>query len=387
MKAALAGALALAAAIGIGRFAYTALLPATQLGLRFDDAAAGAIASANLIGYLAGAIAGRAVAAAPHRRAAVRAALAAVVASTVLLAFTTSWWGWSALRLVAGLAGGVVFVAVSAAALEPREGDPPRPGVLYAGVGFGIAVTGAAAAVIPVSAWRAAWIVLAGIAAVASIFPWFAITAPPAAATPHGTEDRRTPPAPASHEGQPFSLRRLSAAYFLEAVGYIVSGTFTVLAVRRTPGLADLAPWAWTAAGLAAAPSALLWSAFGRRVGLRAALVTAYLCQAAGMALPALSSSAFAAVVGALFFGGTFMGIATLTMSAARVIAPHDLARTVGSLTVIYGLGQIAGPALAGAISNRTGGPGPAVLAAAAAVAVGGALLARRSPSPRDASR
>ena len=39
---ALAGAAALAVAMGIGRFAYTALLPSLQRGLGFDDAAAGA---------------------------------------------------------------------------------------------------------------------------------------------------------------------------------------------------------------------------------------------------------------------------------------------------------------------------------------------------------
>jgi predicted MFS family arabinose efflux permease len=385
MKAALAGALALAAAIGIGRFAFTALLPATQLGLRFDDATAGAIASANLVGYLLGAIAGRAVAAARVRPLAVRAALVAVVASTALLAVTTSWWGWSALRFVAGAAGGVVFVAVSAAALEPRAGEAPRPGVLYSGVGVGMAITGATAAIVPVSSWRAGWLVVAAIAAALSVLPWVAIAAPPPRAGRHPPADAPAPAVLASTAPQPFSLGRLALAYFLEAVGYIVSGTFTVLAVRRTPGLAQLAPWAWTLAGLAAAPSALLWSALGRRAGLRAALVTAHLAQAGGMALPALSPSALAAAVGALFFGGTFMGIATLTMSAARAIAPRDLARTVGSLTAVYGVGQIAGPALAGVISHRTGSPGPAVLAAAAAVAVGGAVLVpRRGPRGSD---
>ncbi len=57
-RSAVDGALALAAAMGIGRFAYTALLPATQRALGAGDDVAGAIASVNLAGYLAGVRAG-----------------------------------------------------------------------------------------------------------------------------------------------------------------------------------------------------------------------------------------------------------------------------------------------------------------------------------------
>src|SRR5512146_686154 len=178
MRAALAGAFALAAAVGIGRFAYTALLPASQAGLALDDAAAGAIASADLLGYLVGALAGRGFATATRRGGAVRVALAAVAASTALLAVAVSPWTWAALRCIAGIGGGIVFVLVSAAALEPREGEPPRPGILYSGVGVGIAITGATAALLPVDAWRAAWIVLSVIATILALPAWYLLAGP-----------------------------------------------------------------------------------------------------------------------------------------------------------------------------------------------------------------
>jgi hypothetical protein len=104
------------------------------------------------------------------------------------------------------------------------------------------------------------------------------------------------------------------------------------------------------------------------------------------MALPLLSSSAAAALLGAAFFGGTFIGIATLAISAAAVITPLHFGRTVGTLTVVYGIGQIVGPAAAGAISSRVGTTGPAVLAAAAAVAIGGGILAWPSRAGRRGS-
>jgi MFS family permease len=70
------------------------------------------------------------------------------------------------------------------------------------------------------------------------------------------------------------------------------------------------------------------------------------------------------------------MGITTLAMAEGRALAPDAPGRIVGTLTAVYGVGQVLGPLLAGAISERLGGPAPAVLAAAGAVALGGLLLA-----------
>jgi MFS family permease len=406
---ALAGALALAAAMGIGRFAYTALLPAAQAALGFDDAAGGAIASANLVGYLVGVLAARGITRGATRARALRAGIALTALSTVLLVASGSTVAWSALRLAAGIASGLVFVLASAAALEVPSGEHPHPGVLYSGVGIGIALAGLVAAVLAGADWRAAWGVLGVMAAVLGGPAWIVLTRSSPSPLPSGdaASGRRrrrlfSPPLPTPSVGSgpsrgegdrkepaakvaapPFSLARLGAAYLLEGLGYIVSGTFAVVAVRRTPGLEALAPWTWTLTGLAAAPSALLWSAIGRRIGLRAALVLAHGVQAVGMSLPSLSPSAAAAITGAILFGNTFIGIVTLAMSAARALAPHAFARAVATLTALYGVGQIAGPLAAGALSRRLGDPRPGVLGAAGAVALGGLLLAWPSRRPR----
>jgi MFS family permease len=368
-----AGALALAAAMGIGRFAYTALLPPTQRALGFDDRAAGAIASLNLLGYLAGALVARSLRTPAVRLGGLRAGLATTAIATALLAGASSLAGWGALRAAAGVASGLVFVLGSAAALDPGDDPaPPRPGLLFAGVGAGIALSGFAAAVLSGGDWRTAWLVLAAAAAVLSIPAWRVLASQPS----RGQEPAQRFAAPRAEDRESIPLPRLAAAYFLEGLGYIVSGTFAVVAVQRTPGLEGLAAWTWTLAGLAAIPSALAWTWVGRRFGLRPALAAAFAAQSAGMALPSLSSSAAAAVAGAVFFGGTFMGITALTMTAAREIAPAAVARLIASLTVLYGIGQVIGPVAAGAISRRAGDPRPAVLAAAVAVGVGAAIVA-----------
>jgi len=367
---ALRGALALAAAMGIGRFAYTALLPETQLALGAGDDVAGALASANLLGYLAGVLAARQLAGRRERGGALRLGLAVTALATALGAATTSLAAWAVLRVAAGVASGLVFVLASAAALEAAAS---HAGLLYSGVGLGIALSGSVAALAPPGAgYRPPWLALALIASGLSLPAFRSLAGPPGALA--------APAAARAPGGSPLGLSRLSAAYFLEGFGYIVSGTFAVAAVRRTPGLEDLAPWTWVLTGLAAVPSALLWASFGRHLGTARALAAAHLLQAVGMSLPCLWRSPAAALAGAALFGGTFMGITTLAMAAGRRLAPEAPGRIVGTLTAVYGVGQVLGPLVAGALSKRLGDPAPAVLLAAGAVALGGALLVAPVP-------
>jgi MFS family permease len=131
----------------------------------------------------------------------------------------------------------------------------------------------------------------------------------------------------------------------------------------------------WMLAGLAAAASTLLWPALAARFGTVRALVAAHALQALGIVLPALSPGLVAAYVGALLFGGTFMGIVALTMSLGQRLAPQRSARVLGLLTAAYGSGQIIGPLLAGFLAAQTASFTLPLLLAAAVVAAGGALL------------
>ncbi len=110
---AIAGAAALALAMGVGRFAYTALLPSVQRGTGLDDAAAAAVASANLLGYLAGVLWARGAVAGRRRTAILRFGLAASVFTTLAIAGATGLAGWIGLRFLSGVASGLVFVLVS----------------------------------------------------------------------------------------------------------------------------------------------------------------------------------------------------------------------------------------------------------------------------------
>jgi predicted MFS family arabinose efflux permease len=378
------GAAALMVAMGIGRFAFTPILPEMQRANGFSDATAGMMASLNLLGYLAGALsAGRMRVDA--RPMAFRASLVLAVLAIGLMAAPLGAVGWSLVRLLAGLSSGMIFVLSTAFILESGAAQGRHgTAVHFAGVGLGIALSGVVVQIEP--HWQSAWLILGGLAALLSVAAWTLPRHPPAPVV-------RTVAATTSRHTSRL-MRILTAAYSLEGLGYIVSGTFLVSVLRRLPETSGLGPLAWVVVGLAAAPSTLLWSILARRFGLWAALSAAYLLQAVGVALP-LAGAATAALVSATLFGGTFAAITGLSLSLGASLQPEQPGRAAARLTVLYGIGQVIGPLLAGL---ATGGGGDftrplagaaMVITAAAALSVVGHRLHRRGADqcPTSTSR
>ncbi len=250
-----AGLIALAAAIGIGRFVYTPILPAMIEALGLSKSAAGLIASANFLGYLLGAL----LAALPSLRGSRRAWL---LGSLLVSALTTAGMGLTetmapflALRFVGGGASAIVLVLASALVLE-RLAEARRTGLSalhFAGVGSGIAVSAVlvAAMLSAGQSWQSLWLASGAVSLIAAIAAALLVnegTAPPGRAGPR--TGRTTDP----------HLVRLVVAYGLFGFGYVITATFLVAIVRGAPAIRALEPVIWVVFGLAAAPSVALWS-------------------------------------------------------------------------------------------------------------------------------
>ncbi len=369
------GGAALAAAMGIGRFAYTPILPAMEAAAHLDTNQAGLLASANYAGYLAGALATTAIPRAARVRVLV-VSLLAVVVTTALMAGTTSLAAWGVIRFLSGLASAGVFVLASGIVLDAlrRQRRASLSGWLYSGVGVGIALSGVVVRVAGGAlGWRGDWLALALLAGVA-IYPswrWLLLD--------HGETATTARERPILGRGVRAALALLLLAHLLEGLGYIVTGTFLVAIVDRMRGLGEFGPSVWIVVGLAAAPSGVVWAGLAARIGYARSLALAYVVQACGTGLPLLGGAG-AALVSAVLFGGTFIGISTLTLTLAGHIAPRRSAGLIGLLTAAFGLGQIAGPLLAGVLAGRTHTFGPALTAAAAIVLLGGILMAALQP-------
>src|SRR4029079_11802614 len=96
------GLAALAVAMGIGRFAFTPILPMMQADQGMSVAQGGWLASANYLGYLAGSL--FAMRARLAARTAIRTGLVLIAASTLLMGFAHHFVAWLVLRAIPGFA-------------------------------------------------------------------------------------------------------------------------------------------------------------------------------------------------------------------------------------------------------------------------------------------
>jgi predicted MFS family arabinose efflux permease len=330
------GAAALAVSMGIGRFVYTPILPLMHAEAGLSVPAGSALATANYLGYLAGALLAIFVPALVRSALVYRAGLATVIATVALMAVTQSHAAWFALRLVAGAASALVFVIAASAMLTRLRGHGEHlAGWGFGGVGAGIALSGAVVLIVaPAGTWRTAWLASAAVALVLAVLAWRLAPEPAGTATALETHGDEVPP----HRW----FATLLASYTLEGIGYIIAGTFLVAAISQSAA-AWVGTSAWVLAGLAAVPAAALWAGLGRRWSRPTLLLAALLIQAFGMALPVLVPGIAGALVSAVLFGATFLGIASMVLAlGAHLRYP----RAVALLTTGYGAGQILGPVI-----------------------------------------
>jgi len=123
-RLALGGLGALAAGLGIGRFVYTPILPVMVQALGLTTAEAGLIASANFLGYLAGAIVARSRHIRGSRRTWLLMALAVNGVAIVAMGATTALAHHLMLRVIGGGASAFILIFASALVLDsPTVGD------------------------------------------------------------------------------------------------------------------------------------------------------------------------------------------------------------------------------------------------------------------------
>ena len=355
--------------MGIGRFAYTPMLPLMHAHAGLSAGMAGVLASSNLAGYLAGVLLAMAPALRGRRLATVRGSIAAVILATAAMAIP-SLPLWIVLRFVTGVASGFAFVLCSSLVLDraAREGKPAWAGWLYAGVGIGIVLSAAA---IPPSAasggWQGGWLGLALVSAALVGATILALRDEPAA--------WRQPERLAAAGRDRRLFWWLFAAYGGEGLGYIIPATFMVAMFVRVPTLAPVANVAWALVGCVAIPSTLVWNRLGLRLGAATALGVALAVQAAGTLAPIVAPNAYGATLAAISLGGTFMGITTLANALGRELYPERSHVAIGRLATIFGAGQIAGPLVATSLTLHTGTYDAAIVAAACALFLSSALM------------
>ncbi len=373
-----AAALALGAAISLGlaRFSYALLLGPMRADLGWSYFTAGAMNTGNAAGYLLGALAMPRLMA---RFGAQAALVGGGVVTAILLALhgavTTDAW-LMALRIGAGAASAATFVAggLLAARLGSLAGAGVSAGLVlglyYGGTGLGIVVS---ALLVPVSlgpagsphGWQPAWQALGAVALLASAL--MAAGMPRAAAVPAGAAGRAPVPWRA--------LWPALAGYFMFGLGYIGYMTFIISLLREQ----RLAPATITAfyvlLGLGVVASSWLWAGLLQRWrgGQPLALLNGLL--AAATVLPVASAHPVAVFASGALFGAVFLSVVASTTALVRHNLPTAAwPRGIAAFTVIFAIGQIAGPSLVGLIADGPGGLLRGLALSAAALALGSVL-------------
>ena len=383
-----AGLCASLVGLGLARFAYTPLIPALIAAKWFTPAEAVYLGAANLAGYLAGALIARDLGARIGSVWALRGMMVLAAISCFACAVPISFVWFFGFRFLAGISGGVIMV-LAATAILPHTAPSKRGligGVIFAGVGLGIAASGTLVPLLLQQGVKQAWYGLGALSAVLTLISWKAWPAEAPAA--HVAAE---PPVAMHGERSPLVLA-LCVEYGLNALALVPHMVFLVDFVARGLGQGIAAgSYYWVLYGIGAVVGPLLTGHLADRAGFAAALRAAFLIEAVAVALPAVTTSPAALIVSSLIVGGFTPGIVPLVIGRIHELIPHSAASQRSAwaqATTTFALFQAAGAYGLSYLFAQSGGNyallfviGAAGVAAALAIELVSVLVLGRKPS------
>ncbi|QOZ27101.1 MFS transporter [Bradyrhizobium sp. CCBAU 51753] len=338
-----AGLCASLVGLGLARFAYTPLIPALIAAKWFTPAEAVYLGAANLAGYLAGALIARDLGARIGQVWALRTMMALAAITCFACAVPISFIWFFGFRVLAGVSGGVIMV-LAATAILPHTAPHKRGlvgGVIFAGVGLGVAASGTLVPLLLQQGVKQAWYGLGVLSAVLTVISWKAW--PSEASAVHGGEQHHA----AAHGVRAPLVLALCLEYGLNALALVPHMVFLVDFVARGLGQGIAAgSHYWVLYGLGAVVGPLLTGHLADRAGFAAALRVAFLIEAVAVAIPAVTTSPAALIISSLIVGGFTPGIVPLVIGRIHELIPHSAASQRAAwaqATTAFALFQAAG--------------------------------------------
>jgi sugar phosphate permease len=383
------------ASLGLARFGYTLLLPSMQASLGMDNTQAGALVSANLVGYLVLSLLGGALAARFGARRVVAAGLAIAGAGMVLTGLADSFAEAALWRTVTGIGSGASNV--------------PVMGLLVAwfaarrrGVATGVAVAGSSVALILIGpvvprlllayepdGWRVSWFLFGGVTLAIATACWFVLRNRPAdlGLEPLGSTALAEPLSGASNNLQWGRVYRsgpvwkLGFVYLAFGFAYIIYLTFfTKRLVAEGGYTVQEAGTLFMTLGWFSLSCGLLWGWVSDVIGRKQAMIIVYLIQTAAFVTFALWPGPIGFTLSAILFGLTAWSIPAIMAAACGDLLGSRLApAALGFVTLFFGAGQAIGPSVAGFMADASNSFVSAYLLAGAVSLIGalGATLLR----------
>jgi MFS family permease len=342
--------------IGLARFAYTPLLPAIISAHWFDASVAAYLGAANLAGYLAGALLGRPIAARASVVFTLRTMMALAAIAFIACAYPVSFSWFFVWRFLSGLAGGALMVLAAPAVLPhvPAARRGLAGGVIFMGVGVGVAASGTLVPLLLQRSLHDTWIGLGLISLVLTAIAWKgwpsqAVAVASSAAPVHHHHARPTR-----------ALRALYAEYALNAAGWVPHMIFLVDFVARGLGQGvQVGAEYWVLFGIGATVGPLLAGALADKVGFGRALRIAFVLEIGGVVIPTLGLGSFWLIVSSVVVGAFVTGTVPLVLGRVNeLLAHHPTQQNPAwrTATVAFALFQALAAYGLSFVFTRTGG-------------------------------
>lgn len=337
--------------VGLARFAYTPLIPALIGAAWLSPAGAAYLGATNFAGYLTGAWLSQRVARAIGVRQGLRGALLLTAVSFIACAWPLSELWLSAWRFIAGFTGALLMVLAAPGIVSrlPASRRGVASGVIFTGIGLGIAASGTLLPLLLDYGLRNVWLGFGALTLLLTALSWQGFRDPPFVAGLAAKPPRQSLRL----------LRTLYAEYALNAFGLVPHIVFFVDFIARglEKGIAIGAGY-WVIFGIGASVGPLLGGLLADRIGFRNALRFTYALQAAVVALPIFDVGTIGLALSGLIAGASAPGVVALTIGRTQELLPSEDARRLAwrNCTLMFALAQAIGAYLMSYIFAQTQG-------------------------------
>jgi len=356
------------ACIGLGRFSLGMLLPSMGAALGLSYSQMGYISTGNFIGYLAGVVLAGLVARRAGARRTVVFGLFLVGGSMMLIGGASSFHQVLFLYIATGVGSSIANI--------PMMGLVPRwflrsirgraAGTMLTGNALAIVFAGIyvpwLGSTVGAGAWRTGWLTMGAIALVVTVLAGVFLRNTPAEkgleplgeASPSSVSVSSTGVEKISHRG---ALAHLGAIFFFFGATQVVYATFivTVLVTERGFGEAAAGTF-WAVVGGCSIFSGQLFGWLSDRIGRREGMMIVYALFTVSFLLAGADLSIAWLFVSIAVFGLCMWSIPTIMYAAVGdYLGPARAVAAIGHITLVCGVGQVLGPALAGVVAEQTG--------------------------------
>jgi sugar phosphate permease len=384
----LIGMLAVLGSVGFARFGYTMILPSMQDALDLSDTQTGGLATGNSVGYLALALAGGYLASRYGPRRVIAVSMLLTGAAMVLTGLANDFTGALVWRVLTGVGSGGSNVPVMA--LLPAWFAARRrglaTGVAVAGSSLALVITGYLVPPIldayGADGWRYSCVILGAVVILLGILAAALLRDRPEekGLRPIAADTDAPPPSDAASSLDWGLVYRSSVVWHLALVyvafgfSYIIYATYFAKYLQAEAGYTkEAAGSLWAIVGWISIFFGLIWGTVSDRIGRKYGLALVYVLQATAYAAFALWRTPAGYTGSAILFGLTAWSIPIIVAAACGDYVGSRLApAALGFVTLFFGLGQAAGPLVAGGLADATSSFGPAFLVAAGVALLGG---------------